>query len=195
MSEQQNPILEALSRLDPNDDAHWTADGAPRVDVMQELTGLKDLSRADIIAVAPEFTRGSLLAPTQSVEESQEGGEKEEPGDELELLRERHDEVAAKIAEKKAQLNAISKEIVELTKEQDELIKQMEPGNPSHRQNQQNIMEFLASEARKRAERHQQRVALLKGIDPATLDPRSRIDQAFARKNTRGAQRPGARQD
>lgn len=52
-------IKEALAQLDPNNDSHWTTDGAPMVAVMSELTGIKDLKRRDIIDEAPKFTRSN----------------------------------------------------------------------------------------------------------------------------------------
>ncbi len=50
-------IKEALAQLDHANDEHWTADGAPRVEVVAELTGNKDLKRKDITDAAPKFTR------------------------------------------------------------------------------------------------------------------------------------------
>lgn len=40
--------VDALNKLDPDNDAHWTADGLPDVDVMEALTGNIWLSRGDI---------------------------------------------------------------------------------------------------------------------------------------------------
>lgn len=52
-------IKQALSELDVEADHHWTADGAPRVDVVQELMNDKNLTRGDITNAAPDFTRES----------------------------------------------------------------------------------------------------------------------------------------
>lgn len=51
MSDQ---IKEALAKLDPNDDAHWTDAGAPSVAAMKELTGNASLTRSDITAALPD---------------------------------------------------------------------------------------------------------------------------------------------
>ena len=65
-------IEDALLQLDPNDDSHWTTDGLPKVDIIAELTGNKDVSRADITAVDATFNRKSLLPKEQSNEAPQE---------------------------------------------------------------------------------------------------------------------------
>ncbi len=54
-------IPEALKELDPLNDDHWTADGMPRVDVVANLHGADNISRADITNAAPDFTRHSAM--------------------------------------------------------------------------------------------------------------------------------------
>jgi hypothetical protein len=50
-------IEEALQALDPKNDAHWTSDGSPRMEVLQELTGNEGLTRKQVREAAPTFTR------------------------------------------------------------------------------------------------------------------------------------------
>lgn len=50
-------IKEALTKLDPSDDSHWTTEGLPRLDVVEGLAG-GSISRKAITNAAPEFTRG-----------------------------------------------------------------------------------------------------------------------------------------
>lgn len=57
MNEQ---ILEALRQLDGMDDSHWTGDGAPKVDVVKNLSGLESLTRQNIIDAAPQFSRENM---------------------------------------------------------------------------------------------------------------------------------------
>lgn len=57
-------ILAALEKLDPENDEHWTSDGLPRVDVVANLSGHKQVQRAEITSTAPKFTRESAKAPT-----------------------------------------------------------------------------------------------------------------------------------
>jgi len=67
-------ITEALSQMDPLDDDQWTSDGAPRVEVVAELSEIEGLKRADIINAAPQFSRenqefGPAEPPEQEVVE------------------------------------------------------------------------------------------------------------------------------
>lgn len=57
----KDKILLALSKLDKADDSHWTADGAPRVDVVAHLAGIAELKRSDITDAAPQFNRDTVL--------------------------------------------------------------------------------------------------------------------------------------
>lgn len=49
-------LIEAIESLDPSDDAHWTKDGRPDLNVLKELTG-GAVKRADVDAAKPGFTR------------------------------------------------------------------------------------------------------------------------------------------
>lgn len=53
-------LEESLGQLDVGNDAHWTKDGSPAVAALAALTGNEKLTRADIEAVAPTFTRQFL---------------------------------------------------------------------------------------------------------------------------------------
>jgi hypothetical protein len=50
-------IKEALSKLDPENDNHWTADGAPRMETVRMLAGNGGLTRDEVVAADQEFTR------------------------------------------------------------------------------------------------------------------------------------------
>ena len=50
-------ITEALSKLDPNNDNHWTSDGLPRIDTVKMLAGNPALTREMITAEVPNFSR------------------------------------------------------------------------------------------------------------------------------------------
>lgn len=47
-------IKTALSRLDPENEAHWTSDGLPRVEAVSELVG-QPVTRKEITTAWPEF--------------------------------------------------------------------------------------------------------------------------------------------
>jgi len=50
-------LLKAVQSLDPKDDSHWTKDGKPAMTAVEKLYGAADVTRADVEAVAPGFTR------------------------------------------------------------------------------------------------------------------------------------------
>lgn len=52
-------IKKALQELDSSNDAHWTDDGLPRVDVVQTLLKDPTITRKDIRAAAATFARAS----------------------------------------------------------------------------------------------------------------------------------------
>lgn len=56
--------------------------------------------------------------------------------------------------------------------------------------NQEAIQAFIASQSAQRGERTEKTRELLKGVDLKSLDPRSAIDRAMARKTGRGGKRP-----
>lgn len=59
--EDKPTLAEAIGLLDPEDDAHWTSNNLPAIDVLEQLTGAK-VSRADVNAVAEDFTRAKARA-------------------------------------------------------------------------------------------------------------------------------------
>lgn len=54
---RQGAVRTALTKLNPKDDKHWTEAGLPSVEAVRELSGNKDVSRADIQNLAPKLTR------------------------------------------------------------------------------------------------------------------------------------------
>lgn len=59
-------IQEALSKLDVNNDNHWTSDGLPKVDTVKMLTGNPALTREQITQADPQFNRESLRTSTEN---------------------------------------------------------------------------------------------------------------------------------
>ncbi|AAT69545.1 gp69 [Alphaproteobacteria phage PhiJL001] len=58
-------IVEALAKLDHKNDDHWTQDGLPRIEVVANISGIKDLKRGQITDAAPDFVRvGDDTPPT-----------------------------------------------------------------------------------------------------------------------------------
>lgn len=58
-------ILEAVQSLDKSNDANWTDDGLPRVNVVQELVGDSSLTRAQLNEIAPGFARNPAPAKSE----------------------------------------------------------------------------------------------------------------------------------
>lgn len=58
-------ITEALSKLDPSNDNHWTQDGLPRLDTVKILAGDPSLTREAVTAAAPDFNRGTAQGAPQ----------------------------------------------------------------------------------------------------------------------------------
>jgi hypothetical protein len=55
-------ILKAVDKLDVNDDNHWTTDGLPKMEVMQNLSGIKELTRAQMNEMVPNLSREAMKA-------------------------------------------------------------------------------------------------------------------------------------
>lgn len=58
----QSPINQALSRLDPEDDEAWTADGKPKMSAIEAVMGRSDVTRSQVDAAAPGFDRDAARA-------------------------------------------------------------------------------------------------------------------------------------
>ena len=56
MVKTNEEILEAVRSLDPNNDEHWTADGLPRLDAVENLLG-SDVNRKAVTNAAPDYSR------------------------------------------------------------------------------------------------------------------------------------------
>jgi hypothetical protein len=61
-------IKDALSKLDPANDNHWTQDGLPRLDTIKILSGDPSLSREAVTAANPEFNRESAQAAASAAQ-------------------------------------------------------------------------------------------------------------------------------
>lgn len=61
-------LKEALSKLDPNNQDHWTTDGSPRIDVLKSLMGEEGagLDRGTVLKEFPDFRKTNLTLPDES---------------------------------------------------------------------------------------------------------------------------------
>ncbi len=69
-------IQAALAKLDAANDEHWTADGMPRMDVMEELVG-ESITRKDVTDALPDFSRAKVQAAQDGQEEASSASEGE----------------------------------------------------------------------------------------------------------------------
>lgn len=54
---KQEAVRQAVSRLDPLNDEHWTQEGLPRVDVVSNILSRPDLTRKELNDVAGDLVR------------------------------------------------------------------------------------------------------------------------------------------
>ncbi|MFA7175014.1 MAG: hypothetical protein WC340_16700 [Kiritimatiellia bacterium] len=225
-------ILEALGKLDGNNDNHWTADGLPRIDTVKMLAGDQTLTRDSITAVSTGFNRAAALegtAPQATAQAPQEVASKgnteptatvapatvqtatTEPTegavegsteqDEHAELHEVDHEAAlahahAELAEAQSFLAAAQDLYDEKQRLLDDAINAREDAGAGE-SNADAIQGYLASQRKLLEERSERGRALRDaGFTPKSLrdllPTRSPIDQALARKTTRGGNRPGA---
>jgi len=136
-------IEQALASLDATDDAQWTAAGLPRLEVVRELTGDASLSREDIEAAAPGFSRDNPVVVKSTAPEA---------APEMSL-----DELIAKcralVAELDAEKRAADRALAEALRQQDALIEQKERLEARATQNQEAIQAYHDASKRDLAER------------------------------------------
>lgn len=162
----QDKIRAALAQLDPQNNEHWTQTGLPNLKLVQELSGVADLSRDGLNQMSDGFARP---AP-------------------------KSDQPQLTLEQVNKQLAALKAKAGELTREQDAAIaaaaKKVDPLDDV-RANQL----FLAGQARLRAEKHAQRQQLIAAMGGVkAIDPRSPLDQAFQRRTGFRAPPPTRRQ-
>lgn len=197
-------ILAALAKLDPENDQHWTADGAPRIDAVTDLVGAP-VTRAQIVNAAPKFTRDNREGLTAGGEEPAA----EQSGAEVvtEALAKNPEAVKAAVAgaermrpetrrfleidEELKQLHeqkgAIDNRMAELSREQARLQRFAPSGHVyDHKADQAARMEFIRAQNAQRAER----VAVARAHAAVVTAARAPIDSAMARKTGFGLARP-----
>lgn len=139
-------IIEALKKLDPAADDHWTADGLPKV----EALGIEGVKRADVTKAAPHFKRDNLVIDTPAVVKAAAEAAKPEPA--KPSLDERRkvasDALAAATKVLKDATKAYDKALVEL----DDIEREAEVITGRHHE-QQTIMDYLAAQKKLREEK------------------------------------------
>ena len=70
MAKTNEEILEAVRALDPHNDEHWTADGLPRLDAVENLLGAS-VNRKSVTNAAPDFSRQVALSLVDAPEDGE----------------------------------------------------------------------------------------------------------------------------
>lgn len=176
-------IKEALQQLDPTDEAQWTSDGLPLVEVVRGLTGKEVLTRKEITDADPEFCRDKATVQAQPpVSEAKPKTRDEELREEMSVLeREINEqsrimhEIEAKITQKQDRWNRLHA-----------YFSRKGTGDSD----MEGRIAYIRKQAELRAERAQRSKRVLTDLDLRMVNPKAPIDQAMSRKNTRGTVRP-----
>lgn len=110
-------ILEALGKLDPANENHWTADGLPRIETVRMLAGDQSITREQITAEAPDFSRETAALPpteTPSVEQQQATDEVVDYSEAIEKAKYEVDRLTEISNEAKAALARATKDLDDL---------------------------------------------------------------------------------
>ena len=211
-------LRQALSQLDPENDEHWTQDGAPLIFVLEDLMGVKGLKRQAVVDTAPKLTRESArkaLTVTEPVPEAEaapseepvpeaEAAPSEEPGPGVEPMS----ELDAAFAERKeltermlaAQSDAdetkkLANRLADEVNTLNRHIEMLERRDPNHAT--RGVRDYINRSNEERQKRAARTAEFLGGsgitaADAAkALDPRAPIDKAMAaRKAAPGTTRP-----
>lgn len=181
-------IREALGLLDVEDDAHWTSDGLPRVDVLSGLLDDPELRRADITKAAPHFYRKNpqLELPGDEAAAEQPPEASEPPQDQAEEQAEDrveaapvesfesgpNDELAEterEILAAQAELDAARQRMHDAQRKRAEIRASNHRSN-NHRDNMEATRRYLRSQHATRVQRAEELSRLQQaGLSPAAL--------------------------
>lgn len=195
-------ILAGLKQLDPGNDDHWTGKGLPAISAVRSLSGLADVTRAEIKEAGGDWSRetaGATDEPeaTASVQ-IEVGNETEAPVEEL--TEKSADAALAEVEQCEADLQlahdaqaAIAEQVRERQIALDNAKAKCRAlgytDEPRHIRNTRAIQAMLRQSQKDRENRAALREALIgKGVPASRLPVGSPIDQAMRAK--RGRPRP-----
>ena len=182
---------QGLLKLDAANDDHWTSDGAPRLDVVSELLGV-DVTREQVIEADPFFTRESVVAAEEpddgTLPEAQEEAEASEMT-EADLLMQSMRMKQAQIDEAGKDVDKAQGVMKRLVAQMDVLAKQADKLTRA-KLSYQPFADYLASQNQMRIDRAAMHMKALEATNGIRTTGKSPLDQAYTRKNIRGAQRP-----
>ena len=176
-------ILEALGKLDPANENHWTADGLPRIETVRMLAGDQGITREQITAEAPDFSRSSaVIAPASTESPAVEAQPEAEVVDYSEAIEKAKYEVD-RLTEIR---NEVTEALAKATKDLDDLIDLQHKEGPVETTDTA-IQGYLASQRAVLEERARRNKVLAEsGVtlqDIQQLIPQvSPLDQALSKK-------------
>ena len=210
-------LTAALTKLDPENDEHWTAEGLPLVSVVQEFASDDSVTRQTITAIAPSYTREAWrkqraeLADDQAkapepdpvvaapvVDKTEESPATTNTGEEdfqdtNARLAAEYDGVARACMEDVRELEQLIEDskiqIQQKLGEHDQAVRRREQIKPSPTEAEAR-REYIDRQNQIRAERVARRNSALEGLSPGDLRKGSPLDEAHARRNSRGNKRP-----
>jgi len=184
-------IKEALAQLDPMVDEHWTADGLPRMDVVEGLVGTKEITRQDVTEADPEFCREEALNRAAEAEENDDDASAQ--------VQERQEEGQGEVVTKldlDQQIQDMDAEITSLQKARDDVarerdrLQQAEYGGHTAADDTKARLAYIRKQHELRLERAGRRAEIFKQLQPGDISKGSQLDAAMSRKTARGTQRP-----
>lgn len=179
---EMSKITEALEKLDPSNDNHWTNDGLPRIETIRMLAGDQSITREAITAEAPNFSRQTAkLEPVvteQKTEETSEVVEKDYPAMIAEGRQYLQDAITAR-DEAQARVNHIQNKLDELISEQQAFAPT--ESNADAIQSYLNSQKGVLNERARRAKVLKDSGVTLEDIK-ALIPQAAPIDQALAKK-------------
>lgn len=206
-------ITDALKKLDPENNDHWTSEGVARVDAVTEVLG-REITRQQITNADHSFNRQSLIdtlskdlsdsndsmdtKPIQIKDEVEIDATESSSGEEVfdNEVDEVHQQMKTNIDDLTKRLAGFDEEISDLDKSRGDIEKQLLNAQEKminlypNSTNGSAIRNYIESQKTIRETRVANRKKILGAITPNELRGKAPIDEAMSRKNNRGTLRP-----
>jgi len=200
----KDKIIAALAQLDALDDDQWTADGAPRMEVVQKLIGDEPkVTRQNVTDAAPKFTRENfqLEEKTEVAKADPEfHDEQEKVFDEAQystyIATAKPEDLESIEEDIRAELAEVDKFLKDGKDRRDKVMRLLSVvktrrGSLKPKDDHGSaVREFIDAQNKNRMQKHVRRDSILRGLSPADVQAMSNLDAAFARNTKRGGKRP-----
>lgn len=177
-------IKEALAKLDPFDNDHWTADGAPAIVAVTAIFGDK-VTRKEITDADPLFTR-DLAGQLDDVKLADV---EPDPVSDIDNLKVQEIDLNQQIKAITVERETMKADLKRLHAERDTITEKLLVIDPPM-SNMEGIQAYIAASNASRARRHGVAQAVAAALPPGLARTKAPIDEAFARRSGRGIARP-----